>query len=125
MVEDVRQLKILRLLISLTQARKIEWESATNNRHVPGRYSASIADATFSIWSKDGDGLHPYIFEMYNGEGDQVGLVRSRPVDSAVDQEMNDLIQELHQAAHRNATNIDAFLDHLIEELEREDGSPF
>ncbi|MFD9880594.1 hypothetical protein ACFWZT_03900 [Streptomyces alboflavus] len=76
-----------------------------------------MPDATIQIFSKDGDGRHPFILEIYNGSGELSVQVSSQEVGG----DLFDTIAYLYEYAHESATNADPLLDSLIEVLQQED----
>ncbi|MER6955767.1 hypothetical protein [Streptomyces sp. NPDC000618] len=128
---DVRLVKVVDLLLSLTEAGHLEWESIGNPR-IP-KFATSLSDASFVVYSKDSDGLAPYVLEIQNSRGETVESIRTqstlrRPredpelaINVAARDEMRAFNQKLHalyNKARRIAMNVDEFLDGLLQQLE-------
>ncbi|MFI1499801.1 hypothetical protein [Streptomyces platensis] len=140
MVEDDRLVKIVQSLLNLTVTRKLEWESVGSAR--TAKYATSLADASFIVYSKDNDGLHPFVVELRNENGELVETIRSRSVvqrtrrpreeveegpEAATkrreDQAFNRRMQEMYDRARRNAMNVDSFLDGVLAQLEAQEAN--
>ncbi|WP_155053866.1 hypothetical protein [Streptomyces blattellae] len=132
MAEDVRLAKILDLLLSLTEAGRLDWESVGIPR--APKFATSLADASFVVYSKDNDGLSPHILELRNNNGETVETLRTKaPIrrpsrseqESDAEEEyrsatraVNLKLRNLYNEARRNAMNVDSFLDSLVDQLE-------
>ncbi|MEZ7157261.1 hypothetical protein ACBR38_19795 [Streptomyces sp. MAD19A] len=123
--EKVR--RTLELLATLTRKGRIEWEkyrsprrritTSVTARGNSERFSTSLADATVHVYSKDDDGHHPYIVEIYDDSGELTLHVSSEFGEGAI----FTAIENLYETVYESATNIDPFLDSLIQQLEAED----
>jgi hypothetical protein len=133
MTGDTRLLKIVELLLRLTTAGRLEWDSVgTADRP---RFATSFSDASFVIHSKDNDGAHPFIVELRNERGEVLESIQSvtlravrRELSSDEEserqqnREFNKVLYDLYNVARRNAMNIDQFLDGLLAQLEAQSG---
>jgi hypothetical protein len=74
-----------------------------------------------SIRNRDNDGDHPFVLEVFNGEGEVVDALLSkfiRPDDTtSVPPPWNAVLENLYSAARRNALDIDVVLDNLLDSL--------
>ncbi|MFI9337018.1 hypothetical protein [Streptomyces althioticus] len=132
MTEDARLVKILDLLLNLTDAGRLDWESVGTPR--APKFATSLADASFVVYSKDNDGLSPHVLELQNNNGETVESLRTktalrRPIRNEQETEaeeerraatraVNAKLRNLYNEARRNAMNVDAFLDSLVDQLE-------
>ncbi|MFB7430513.1 hypothetical protein ACFCZ5_04140 [Streptomyces microflavus] len=132
MAEDPRLLRIVELLLSLTEAQRIEWQ-AVGTLNNP-RYATSFADSSFVVYSKDADGMLPFVVELRNDRGEVLESIRSKSMRPRLRRqfteseeaereeirEYNKKFQDLYNRARRNAMNVDHFLDGVLAELEEQ-----
>ncbi|MEU3319622.1 MULTISPECIES: hypothetical protein [unclassified Streptomyces] len=104
----------------------MDWEKFQPRRHVivssglgrnAERFKTSLPNATVHVYSKDDDGRHPYVVDIYDESGELTLQVTSETGDGSV----FEAIETLYEAVYQSATNVDPFLESLIRELEDED----
>ncbi|MFF0550256.1 hypothetical protein ACFYUL_14955 [Streptomyces sp. NPDC004311] len=101
-------------LIIKTKERRIEWEEDESG----DAFALSLTRGTVTVWSADGDGMHPFILRIRGDRGQIVEQVETaRPYEEHTWSRMDLSIQHLHELARRNALNIDEVIDRIIEDL--------
>ncbi|MEU6080120.1 hypothetical protein [Streptomyces sp. NPDC047108] len=112
-------------MINKTRGGRIEWaheggEDPWAAQSQPDTFSISLTRGTAAIWSVDGDHMHPYVFQVRGDRGQVVEQIETtRPFeDQAGWDSMETDIQELYEAARRNALNIDSVLRQMLEDLD-------
>lgn len=130
MAEDTRLLKILDLLLRLTEADRLDWQSVGTSEEP--RFATSFSDASFVVFSKDHDGVHPFVVELRNERGEVLESIKSKGLSPRARRDLtaeeqaardesralNAKFYELYNRARRNAMNVDQFLDDVLAELE-------
>src|SRR5690349_9992977 len=90
----------------------ITWEQ-TEKEH----YQASVERSTFSIATRDHDGIAPYTFGMYDSVGAPIALIDSN--DDEYPEEINREIVELWTVVNTSAAEVLSFLERALHDLDR------
>ncbi|MFC8018897.1 hypothetical protein [[Kitasatospora] papulosa] len=128
---DIRMIhSLVKKLITKTEQGRLEWsheESAIDpwaqggNRTSTSVFTLSLTRGTVSIWSIDGDDLHPFTFQVRGERGQVVEQVETPRLNMGDEREFSPFeneIKELYESARKNALNIDAVLRQMLEDLD-------
>lgn len=129
-MEDIRVVhSLVKKLIEKTENGRIDWSHEENaidpwaqtTRTSTSTFTLSLTRGTVSIWSVDGDDLHPYIFQVRGDRGqvvEQVETPRLMADDGRGFSPLEDDVKVLYDSARRNALNIDSVLRQILEDLD-------
>ncbi|MFI6609711.1 hypothetical protein [Streptomyces sp. NPDC050507] len=133
-VEDIRMVHMLvKKLINKTEQGRLEWSheenpidpwaerGSRNTRSSTSTFTVSLTRGTISIWSVDGDDLHPYTLQVRGERGQVVEEVETPRLNAEDEHAFTPLqndIKDLYLSARRNALNIDAVLRQMLNDLD-------
>ncbi|MFJ7326706.1 hypothetical protein ACIQVN_10710 [Streptomyces cyaneofuscatus] len=129
-MEDRRMVhNLIKKLIEKTEQGRIEWSHEENavgpwaqtTRPSTSSFTLSLTRGTVSVWSVDGDDLHPFIFEVRGDRGQVVEAVETQRLNGNDPRDFSSMekdVKTLYEAARRNALNIDSVLNQMLEDLE-------
>ncbi|WP_159024448.1 hypothetical protein [Streptomyces scabiei] len=118
---------LINKLIAKTGEGRLEWSHENNSdpwarqSDTPPSYTVSLTRGTISIWSVDGDDLHPFIFQIRGDRGQVVEQIETPRINVSDEREYSSFessIKTLYQSARRNALNTDAVLRQMLEDLD-------
>lgn len=112
--------ELVAALTNQTKADRVNWEVVDEGGQ---QFQYSTPSSSVLIRTKDGDGVAPYVIEIYDNHGDMVESVRTTVEDRDdpwSSGSFNAAVEELFTLARRNALNIDGVLDDLLESLKEE-----
>ncbi|QCW77450.1 hypothetical protein EQG64_08010 [Streptomyces sp. S6] len=120
---------LVKKLIEKTEQGRIEWSHEENavdpwaqtTRPSTSSFTLSLTRGTVSVWSVDGDDLHPFIFEVRGDRGQVIEAIETQRLNVEDGRNFSPIerdVEKLYEAARRNALNIDSVLSQMLEDLE-------
>lgn len=105
---------LIEALHRATEEGRVEWEAVTPDASADeSTYVVSLTHGTVAIWSRDRDGMAPFILQIRGDRGQVVDEIPShRDAHS-------DGITSLYQLASGSARNANAVIDSLLDDLDR------
>ncbi|MDT7572578.1 MAG: hypothetical protein QOE05_2752 [Actinomycetota bacterium] len=116
-----RLIELAERMTRATDSGSVKWSP---NDDTGTSFSYSTREASISIRSKDGDGVHPFILEVFDSGGVMVESLASGYTEIPDDPwastgfVWNAALEGLYGAARRNALNIDSVIDSLLRSIE-------
>ncbi|MDX3530951.1 hypothetical protein P1P75_32235 [Streptomyces sp. ID05-39B] len=117
---------LIEKLIEKTKEGRINWtdQESVETRELGSRsfasFTLSLTRGTISIWSTDGDDLHPYVFQIRGDRGQVVEQIETSRILATEDREYTQIensIRVLYDLARRNALNTDSVLRQILDDL--------
>ena len=108
-VQD-RVLTVLRALKAHTLTGAIEWQLTDRQT-----YQTSVERSSFAVGTRDGDGLAPFNFTMYDSSGNPVANVATGDGDFGAP--VVGAVEDLFMSVHLNTGRMISLLDRAIKEL--------
>jgi hypothetical protein len=113
------QLRLLKSLIELTKSGQVEWQRSDNPLFADRRNLRSGA-FRFSVESTDHDGEPPYgltvLVDTESGRIEMANIVMT-PTDEGGTPEVNSMLRELYELAHRRQPREEEMVRGLFEQL--------
>ena len=114
--------KVAEQLLRRTLAGDISW--AETDKEDDYLYSGSDSSASIYFSRRSGSVRGRYVLTVFNSRGTRIEELRSdyvRTNEGVIEEAgWNGVLSELHEAARRNALDIEGVLDDLIAELSKE-----
>lgn len=111
-----KMLTVIERVLELTKDAQIKWSASDSDE----TFLYTMPSTSIAVGTLDGDGRAPYFVRVHDATGRVVDSIKAemqgdegwkRPTEGF------DLVEELFQRAQRSATDTDAVLDLLLDEL--------
>ncbi|MER7933258.1 MULTISPECIES: hypothetical protein [unclassified Streptomyces] len=111
---------LVNALIESTQQGRIEWESIDPTQSPEeGTFSVSMTHGTVMIWSRDRDGVPPFVLQIIGDRGQVVEEILSHR--EVMPRGLTEQISQLYSLACGSTIASDRVIDSLLNDL----GNPF
>jgi hypothetical protein len=100
-------------LLQQTSTGKVHWEQRTQDT-----YTVQLKSGSAAVWSRDGDGLPPYRFEVFSPDSVVVAGLDTDGPHPEPPPEWVEHVNELYRAARSSASGARQIIDGLLDELE-------